>query len=72
MLRVRITGEQVLRIRGADTQADFARLVGAADGRAVSRWERGHAHPSRAFLRALEEVARRRGVDLGNGREVTE
>lgn len=70
-LRMRITGDQVRRIRGELTQAELAQLVGAADGRAVCRWEKGAAHPSRSFLRALEEVARRRGVSL-NGQEATD
>ena len=62
-----ITGATVRRIRGRQTQAEFAADVGLASYVQVSRWEHDVRHPSRVFRRRLAELAAERGVTL-NGR----
>jgi DNA-binding transcriptional regulator YiaG len=64
MARVRFTQATLRAIRGDETQADFARLVGVSGGQVICRWECGHSQPHRAYLPALERLAKLRGVKL--------
>lgn len=56
--------EFVRRVRGKDSQEAFAQLIGLARAPSISRWENGHASPSRMVRQRIEEVARQRGVRL--------
>ena len=60
----RLTPALIRRIRGADTQSEFAHAVGVSANSQVSLWERGHRHPSRIVTRAICRLAQARGVDL--------
>ena len=52
-----------LRTQLAMTQEEFAHAI-AVTVSTVNRWENGHANPSKLAWRAIEGLARKRGVTV--------
>ena len=50
-----------LRLQLALTQEEFAHAI-AVTVSTVNRWENGHANPSKLAWRAIQTLARKRGV----------
>ena len=60
-----LTPDQIRRIRGEDTQPEFALTLGhPALVTTISRWENGHVKPSRVYDRILRQAAQSRGITL--------
>lgn len=58
-----LTSEVIKRIRGDQTQVQFAAAVGCSGAPLVSRWEHG-SRPGRYYRVTLLRLARQRGVKL--------
>jgi DNA-binding transcriptional regulator YiaG len=61
---------RTLRQRFGMTQEEFAHEI-AVTVSTVNRWENAHAEPSKLAWKAIQELARKRGVTEVQGRAVS-